>query len=410
MNDDRLFLELLRYRNRANPEPILDKLLSTPVARQHDGIYVVSSHEFVMQALVDPRLSNDPRKGPDPAFRSGPPSLGFVTLDPPEHDRLRERTWEHFGPPACPHLVEGFRARIEELVEERLQALDLERFDLVADFSYPIPVQIICDLLGVPQEDEPKFGAWSQVIALQPEFAPDFAEPERIETRDRAYAELTAYFAALIERLKREGGEGLLADLARARAGGCMNDAELGATAEIMLIGGHETTVNLVTNTILFLLRNPDQLDRLRAEPDLVDTTVEEALRLSPPLQFRPRFTVDDVEYGGVRIPKGSTVILLLAAANRDPARFPDAARFDIGRDPNPHVSFAGGIHYCFGAPLGRLEAQIMVRAIATRLTGLRLLADPPPYRPMADLRGPSELILSAETLEGSPRRKLQET
>ncbi len=178
---------------------------------------------------------------------------------------------------------------------------------------------------------------------------------------------------------------------------GPMSEDDLRATAILLLVAGHETTVNLITNGMLTLLRHPVVLDRLRREPDLVTSTVEEVLRFDPPVQFRPRTTLTDVEVAGTIIPKGAPVMLLLAAGNRDPARFPDPDRFEPGRPDNQHFGFGGGIHYCFGAPLARVETQVALTELVRRLENPRLVEDPPPYRTNPALRGPRHLVLEVD-------------
>lgn len=400
MDTSTLFSEVLRYKHRANPHIIYTQLRAQPVSRQADGTIVISGFDEVSTALADPRLGNDARflTGFDPEKQ--PYDAGIVGLDPPEHTRLRALTMKHFGPPQCPGRVASMRGRIRELLDERLAMVDPSSFDLVAEIAYPIPVQIICDLLGVPPEDEPLFSKWSAELALQPEFAPDFQEPERTASRDRSGQELVEYLAQLIAKQKETGGDTLLAQMASGHGSDAMSEIELVSQAVLLLIGGHETTVNLITNTMLLLLRNPDQLAKLQADPSLVIGAIEEALRMEAPLQFRPRVARDTFTYGDVRIEKGTSVILILGAANRDPRRFQHADCFDITRKDNPHLSFAVGPHYCFGAPLGRLEAQVVVGELARRLVEPRLEIDPPPYRPMADLRGPSALRIQAKGIK----------
>jgi cytochrome P450 len=180
-----------------------------------------------------------------------------------------------------------------------------------------------------------------------------------------------------------------------------MNEREMLAMLTLLLVAGHETTVNLITNATLTLLRHPDALERLRRAPDLVVTLVEEVLRYDPPVQFRTRTTLADVEIGGVIIPKGATVVLILASGSRDERRFPQADRFIPDRTDNAHLGFGGGAHYCVGAPLARLEAQIALDALARRLVTPRLLQDPPPYRENAALRGPRHLMVAFERMAG---------
>ena len=201
--------------------------------------------------------------------------------------------------------------------------------------------------------------------------------------------------AQLIDRFRREPGTGLLSDLA-SREGMSTEDAM--RIGELLLVAGHETTVNLIANGMLTLLRHPDVLARLRTDPDLAITLVEELLRYEPPVQVDPGYVpLDDIEVAGVRIPRGARLLLALAAANRDPSRFPDPDRFDPERQDNAHLSFLGGIHYCFGAPLARQEAQVALIEFARRLENPRLVEDPPPYRPSAFLRGPRHLLVEID-------------
>jgi len=206
---------------------------------------------------------------------------------------------------------------------------------------------------------------------------------------------MNQYMAGLVERFCVEPGQDLLSGLAAEEG---LSTQEVVATGRMLLIAGHETTVNLIANGMLTLLRHPEVLERLRDEPELVVPLVEELLRYEPPVQIDPKYmTLDDVHVAEFMIPKGSRIILALAAANRDPNRFPDPDRFDPEREDNEHLGFFTGIHYCFGAGLARQEAQVALTELARRLENPRLLADPPPYRPNPTLRGPRHLPIAID-------------
>jgi cytochrome P450 len=269
------------------------------------------------------------------------------------------------------------------------------QIDLVDQFAYPFPVTVICRLLGVPREDEPRFRGWVDplVASLDPETrlnpGPEFAQQAR-----EARMQLGMYLAGLVEQRTKEPQDDLLSDLVDSRGPeGAMTMMEVLSTAVLLLIAGHETTVNLITNGMLTLLRHPDVLTRLRQDPGLSVRVVEELLRYEPPVQIVPqRTTITDIEVRGVTIPKGARMWLVLAAGNRDPERFKDPQRFDPDREDLQHLGFGSGIHSCFGAPLARLETQIALSELARRLDNPRLAEDPPPYRQNAVLRGPRHL------------------
>jgi cytochrome P450 len=206
---------------------------------------------------------------------------------------------------------------------------------------------------------------------------------------------MNQYLAQLVERYRAEPGDGLLSGLAAVEG---LSIEDVVATGRLLLIAGHETTVNLITNGMLTLLRHPDVLQRLRHEPDLAIPLVEELLRYEPPVQINPKYvTLDDVRLADTTIPKGSRLVLALAAANRDPDRFPDPDRFDPEREDNQHLGFFTGIHYCFGAGLARQEAQVALTELARRLDNPRLVEDPPPYRQNPTLRGPRHLPIAID-------------
>jgi cytochrome P450 len=417
-----LFDQILDYSNRADPWPLYARLRETPVAQRDDGSYVVSTYREIVALLHDPRVGSDvrnlPRTAGGAAAETGPaaeelPGEGpsFLVLDPPEHDRLRRLATRHFGPPHAPDRVDrmqpDLRAVVTNLIDDFADRnrvdrnrvdrnrVDRNRVDIVDDFAYPFPVTVICELLGVPREDEPRFHHWAEAIveAIAP-VGDDAGERQR--KRIQALTELHRYLDELADARLRNPGDDLLSGLLTDDGpDGRMSREQVLSTARLLLIAGHETTVNLITNGMLTLLRNPDVLRRLRQDPNLSVGIVEELLRYEPPVQFLPwRIALDDIDVLGTVIPKGSAITLVLAAGNRDPAHVPDADRFDPDRPNNQHLGFGGGIHYCFGAPLARLEAQIALAELAQRLENPRLASDPPPYRMSPVLRGPRHLLV----------------
>ncbi|MFD5365735.1 cytochrome P450 [Streptomyces sp. NPDC127103] len=404
-----LLHQILDYANRADPYPIYEELRRTPVHHEADGPYVISTYYEIRSLLHDPRISSDPRNqtsaGADPLAEASPEESAlppsFLRLDPPEHDRMRRMTNRHFGPPHSPHRVDGMRPELHDIVTGLIDALgDPGRIDLVEEFSYPFPVTVICRLLGVPREDEARFHTWADTLAASLDPDPDADPAERgTGAAHEARMQLGMYLAGLIEERRKNPGDDMLSQLATAKGpDGPMATMELLSTAALLLIAGHETTVNLITNGMLTLLRHPDVLRRLRTEPRLAVPIVEELLRYEPPVQLLPgRTTLADIEVRGVTIPQGSTLWLVLASGNRDPQRFENPDRFDPDRPDIQHLGLGSGIHSCFGAPLARLEAQLALAELARRLENPRLLDDPPPYRQNAVLRGPRQLRIACD-------------
>ncbi|MEU9794915.1 cytochrome P450 [Streptomyces sparsogenes] len=391
------------YAHRADPYPLYAELRKTPVLRDDTGPYLVSTYWEIHGLLHDPRLSSDPRNldpeaaGLVVAEEEDDPSLppSFLRLDPPEHDRLRRMAMYPFGPPHTPRRIHDMRGELARIVTGLVDGFEgRDRIDLVDDFAYPFPVTVICRLLGVPRADEPLFHAWADTIVSSADPDPDADAAERRGAVRRARSELAMYMSELIEERRRAPGEDMLSSLVHGDGpDGRMAHSELVSTAALLLIAGHETTVNLITNGMLTLLRHPDVLKRLHDDPRLAVPLVEEVLRYDPPVQLLPQRTpLTDIDIAGVTIPKGASVWLILASGNRDPRRFPDPDRFDPDRRDNQHLGFGSGIHICFGAPLARLEAQLALAELARRLENPRLLEDPPPYRRNAVLRGPRHL------------------
>jgi cytochrome P450 len=385
--------QILDYSNRANPYPLYAKLRETPVFRAPNGSYVVSTYREIMALMHDPRIGvggMGASTGPSASVGTGGGAGGggtgnFIGMDPPAHDRLRRLATSHFEQT---ELVRPDMVRTAGGLIDSMQGKD--QIDIVDDFAYPLPVTVICEQLGVPHEDEPRFHPWAEAIVstLDP-------RPGQESAAAQAFAEMNQYMGGLVERYRSEPGAGLLSGLAAEEG---LSTQDVVATGRLLLIAGHETTVNLITNGMLTLLRHPDILERLRNEPELVISLVEELLRYEPPVQINPKYmALDDVEVSDVRIPKGSRIVLVLAAANRDPNRFPDPDRFDPERENNEHLGFFTGIHYCFGAGLARQEAQVALTELTRRLENPRLLQDPPPYRQNPTLRGPQHLPIAID-------------
>ncbi|MFC4586287.1 cytochrome P450 [Sphaerisporangium corydalis] len=398
-----VFDQILDHANRADPYPLYAELRKTPVARHADGFYVVSTYREIVALLHDPRVSSDrveELSGGHKTGGDGGPSVrpSFINLDPPEHDRLRRVAMRHFGPPCAPGRLDRMRDEVAEIAASLVDAFDgRTRADIVEDFAYPLPVTVICRLLGVPREDEPLFRGWATALVetIDPRARANPAELER--QRAVVQTELGGYLNELAGRCLRRPGDDLMSALVTDDgAEGRMSREELLGTASLLLVAGHETTVNLLANGVLTLLRHPATLDRLRREPGLIVPLVEELLRYEPPVHMAlRRRALADIEIAGTTIPEGASISLVLAAGDRDPDRFPDPDRFDPERRDNEHLAFAGGIHYCFGAPMARLEAQVALPELARRLRNPRLVADPPPYRPNPLLRGPEHLLVT---------------
>jgi cytochrome P450 len=414
--DTTILRQIFDYANRANPWPLWAKLRQTPVCWQEDGpdeagTYVVSTYREIEALLHDPRLSSNLTKSTQTGGRTVAPNdpYTFIRMEPPEHDRLRALAMRHFGPPERPAYLEQLRPEIERIVTTLLDQLQGQRqFDLVDRFNYQLPVTVICRILGVPREDEPQFKVWASAFI---ETMGEQGEAARRQ-REQAQLDLNQYIAGLVERHRKQPGDDMLSRMATDDGPeGRMTDQQLVATGVLLLVAGHETTVNLLGNGMLVLLRQPAILERLRHAPELIPGAVEEMLRYDGPVQFLPtRTTLAEIPLAGTTIPKGVILTLAVASGNRDPARFADPDRFDPERRDNQHLGFGSGIHNCFGAPLARVEAQIafaelLRRLVRPRLVRPRLDADPPPYRPSPLLRGPEHLLLDVEAVHASGKK-----
>ena len=310
----------------------------------------------------------------------------MLDVDPPDHTRLRALVSRAF----TSRSVSRWEGRVQEIADRLLDAVSgHDRFDLIAALGYPLPVTVIAEMLGVPADDMDRFEAWSNDIALIVE---PILRPAQVDGVRRATGELFAYFETIVEARRREPRDDLVsALLAAEEEGDRLSREELLSTMLLILVAGNETTRNLIGNGMLALLRHPDQLRRLRGEPDLLEPAVDELLRYDSPVQLDGRVVRENLELGGKRLRAGQKAIALLGAANRDPDAFENPDRLDIGRKGKSHLSFGRGIHYCLGASLAVLEARIAFRGLLDRFPSIRLAAEPR-YRDGIVLRGVESL------------------
>jgi pimeloyl-[acyl-carrier protein] synthase len=390
---------------RDDPYPFYHRLRSEePVHRSQMGFWVLTRYADVAALLRDPRMSNDPRnsagglrgmqpptvagEGPSPDWVAEAPAIMF--LDPPEHTRLRTLVNKAFTPQA----VESLRPRIERIVAGALdRAVAAGGMDLVEELAYPLPLTIICEMLGVPEADRAAFRAWSPELVrlLDPVLAQD-----ALERAVRARLELGDYVRELVAVHRRRPAGNLLSALIAVEEGAVeggarLSEDELVSMCMLLLLAGHETTASLIANAALALLRHPGQWARLVERPGLADGAVEEALRYDSPAQFVTRAAMADIEVSGRRICRGDDVVLVIAAANRDPEQFLQPDRFDLERQDVRHLSFGGGAHFCLGAPLARLESRIALAGLASHLPTLHLAGEP--------LRGDTLLLRGLRSL-----------
>jgi len=307
----------------------------------------------------------------------------MLMLNPPDHTRLRTLVTKAF----TPRVVENLRPRIQEIVDALLDKVqNFGEMDIIADLSYPLPVIVIAGMLGVPVADRDKFKTWTTDLArtLDP-----ILSPEVLDAGDVAAVSFYDYFKALVAKRRRDPQEDLLsAFIAAEEQGDRLTEDELIATAVLLLGAGHETTMNLIGNGLLALFRHPEQMAKLKADPSLIQNAIEECLRFDGPVQMTARTALEDIEIEGKTITKGQQAVIVLAAANRDPAQFVDPDTFDITRKDNPHIAFSHGIHYCLGAPLARVEAQIALNTLLRRMPNLRLHTEDLEWRETVTLRG----------------------
>src|ERR1700739_804211 len=409
----------MKLENRANPYPFFDELRKTPVARVTNGVYAVTGYEELIALAHDPRVSSDFRRSPlgarpreivDPSVaemieRYGQ-DLSFIQQDPPDHDRARRSCMRYFGPPHSPEVIPSQEPLCRQIVNDLLgKAMGKTRIDIVDEFAYPLPVEVICHILGVPIEDEPQFHAWiADVMAgtfdLGPEIEPEEGQARRVKGT-QAGDELKKYIIGLVEAAEKSPCPGMISHLVHDDGpDGPMSPSEIVNNPILLFVAGHDSRVNLISHCVLTVLRNPWSIELLRSRPDLIPGAIEEVLRLQSSVQFFPRaWALADIEIAGTTIPKGSPIFLMYGAANRDPTRFPDPGQLDPERKDNEHVGWGRSIHVCFGGPLARLEVNTAFEAFLRRVENPRLVAESPPYRISQVFRGPRHVFIDFDQI-----------
>ncbi len=375
-----------------------------PVHHTPLDIWLLLRHEDVLRFVRDPSTSvDDANARPTMMDQLAKEVLGeipergshsMLNVDAPDHTRLRRLVSKAF----TPRSIERLRPRIQELVDEALDTAEADgRMELVGDLAFPLPFAVITELLGMPDTDTAQLRDWSGTIVriLEP-----IVDPQLLRDIADAAENMRGLALEAIAWKRANPADDMLSALIAAEdAGDVLSDDELVDQLMLLYIAGHETTVNLIGNGTLALLRHRDQLDRLRADPGLDANAIEELLRFDPPVQMTRRITLADIEIGGRTIPAGTFVACVIASANRDPARFgPDADTVDLTRaNAHDHVAFGGGIHYCLGAALARLEGQIAIGSLVRRFPTLDLAGDPV-WNGRINLRGPEHLPLTTRT------------
>ena len=374
-------MDLLTPARVVDPYPTLsERRTKRPVDWNDEySAWFIHRYDDVMAALKDPRFSSDRirpvyehKLTPEQQTERGPTYeiLGewLVFRDPPDHTRLRRLVSRAFTPRA----VEQLRGRVIEVVGDMIEEVRPKgSIDLIHDFAYPIPAVIIAEMLGVPAEDRDMFKDWSDDIMVLVFGARDVEG--RRERAQQGLVELADYLSGMVRQCRAEPGDNLISTLVAAQDGDdTLTDHEIVSNCVLFLFGGHETTTNLIGNGMRVLLRHPDELAKLRAQPDLLKSAIEEILRYDGPSKMQVRMAVDDIELRGQTIRAGDMVYLVQAAANRDPDEFPDPDRFDIERNPTSHIGFGFGIHFCLGASVARLEGAIALDALVRELPEMR--------------------------------------
>jgi cytochrome P450 len=356
---------------RADPHPFLARLRETdPVNLTPFGIWRLTRHADVERLLRDVPTGVRMADGSTlrPSAVTGGPSEFMLSQDPPNHSRLRRLVSSAF----TPNAIGRMREHVQEIVDRQLaRVLPEGRMDVITDLALPVPSTVICEMMAIPLVDRERFTDWtSDATHLLAVFSP----PEVIERGVKAVDGLRGYFEELIAERRKDLGSDLLSALIRAEeAGDRLSTSELISQSIGLLIAGFETTIGLIGNGVLALLRHPDQLALLRARPELIGSAIEECLRFDGPIILTARYVREDTEFGGKVIPRDAMVWGMLAAAHRDPAAFPEPDRFDITRTGTPNLAFGGGIHYCLGAHLARLEAQAAIGTLVARCDDLAL-------------------------------------
>ena len=391
---DALLAELVATpEGRADPYPRYARLRAmAPVHRSGFGFWALTRYDDCQQLLRHPGVGKDVSEAANALGLSADDSnaqarfrndrSNMLVTDPPDHTRLRGLVTRAF----TPRTVERLRGRIVGLVDELLDGFGPGEVDVMDALAFPLPVTVIGEMLGVPAEDRPMLRPLVRSITAVLELA---VTPEALAEATVADDKLSDYFVDLVTERRAHPQDDMLTKLIEAEdKGDQLTEHELISTAILLFAAGFETTTHLIGNGLLALLRHPDQIDRLRADRSLLRPGVEELLRYDSPVQIAVRTAYEDLSIGGETIPKGGIVLALLGAANRDPAHFADPDRLDVGRDEGAPISFGGGIHFCLGAALARLEGQIVFDRLLSRFGTMELVGGPPTVRDSLTLRG----------------------
>jgi cytochrome P450 len=382
---------MLRPATKDDPYPLYARLRERGLVRSPLGLFAAADHATVASILRDRRFSSSPTHQPgyqpksyppdDP--RAGLPTEDLISMDPPDHTRLRRLVSGAFSP----RVIAGLEPRIRQITEGLLAAADgTAGFDLISALAYPLPIAVICHLLGVPERDRAQFRAWGQEVAATVDPMTNAAAQAQTRAAEKA---LTGYLLDLVRERRAKPDDGILSALIAAEEDGDrLSSGEVVNLAALLLLAGFITTANLIGNGAVALLSAPGSWDRLRQDPALVPAAVEETLRYDSPIQFTLRIATEEVEVGGQRIAAGKPVIVSIGGANRDPAVFerPDELLIDRA-DPGRHLAFSLGLHHCLGAALARLEGRIAIEELTRRYPALELAARPT-RRPLLVVRG----------------------
>lgn len=369
---------------RAQPYPYYDQLrVFAPMFYwEPQNMWFLSRYEDCKALLTDRRLGRlEPR-------------ASMLFQNPPAHTRLRSLVNRAF----TPRMVEQSRDRVQAISNRLLDEVQPDgqpggQMDLMAKFAYLLPVTVIAEMLGVPPEDHVVFQGWSKILVKSLDLG---VKPDIQAQVESAFESFRSYFSGLIAERRRAPKDDLLSALVEAEeAGDRLSETELYATCQLLLVAGHETTVNLIGNGVLALLRHPDAMRRLQCDPALITSAVEELLRYDSPIQLISRSALEDVTYRDVTFRQGQSIAFLLGAANRDPEPFEQPNQLDLARRNNAHLAFGGGIHYCLGAPLARLEGQIAIQTLLQRMPNLQLETEALTYQDNYVFRGVEALPVS---------------
>jgi len=386
-------IDIFSDEARRNPYPLYDQIrTASPVLRDPTtGLWILLDYESVSRALTDHETFSS---------KHGPVEW-MIFLDPPRHSKLRGLISQAF----TPRSVANLEPRIQELSSQLLEsAMARGEMDVAADFSVPLPMAVIAEMLGIPIADRPRFTKWNDAILRMSYTVTAGAALEDVVNDFRsATAEMNEYLTGVLAERRVSPRDDLLTRLVHAELDGeRLTQQEILGFFQLLLLAGSETTTNLVNNAILCFTEHPDQLARLRAAPELLPSAIEEVLRYRAPLQWMYRVPTRPVEMSGQTIPAGKVVLAIIGSANRDPKQFPDPNRFDIARNPNPHIAFGHGIHFCLGAALARLEGRVALGEFLKRMANFEL-ATKEPWEPRKGLHvhGPVRLPIRFEGRSG---------